>query len=270
MSMTKEAVQRLLAAAGYYKGGIDGDIGEKSLTAIDKVLRNSGPPEAIKWAQYRRVTAAAQLILNAAGYNAGDVDGYAGHNTIEALRAWEYEQVNKRREVVDRTPAPGYVPAKGAFPAQAQCATFYGTPGDAIKRQLVTIEMPIAFRIDYALHQKTKSFVFHKKCADSAKAVWEQVIRHYGETRLRALGLDRQAGTYNHRLMRGGTAWSMHAYGCAQDVYAAPNGLRVRCPKALFCGEDYKAFFDIWEAHGWTSLGRAIGRDWMHVQAARL
>ena len=62
----------------------------------------------------------------------------------------------------------------------------------------------------------------------------------------------------------------MHAYGCAIDHYAAPNGLTTRAPQALFSGKDYVEFFDIWESFGWVSLGRAIGRDWMHIQAARL
>ena len=46
--------------------------------------------------------------------------------------------------------------------------------------------------------------------------------------------------------------------------------MTTRCPQALFCGHEYRKFFDICEAHGWLSLGRAIGRDWMHVQAATL
>lgn len=110
----------------------------------------------------------------------------------------------------------------------------------------------------------------HEKCADSAERALREIAKNYTLPTLQRLGLDRFAGSYNHRKMRGGDSWSMHAYGCAIDFYAAPNGLRTPCPTALFCGEEYKTFFDIWEAEGWTSLGRAINRDWMHIQAARL
>jgi hypothetical protein len=97
-----------------------------------------------------------------------------------------------------------------------------------------------------------------------------KALQHYGYPKIQELGLNRFAGSYNHRKMRGGSSWSMHAYGCAIDFYAEPNGLRTRCPDALFCGQDYIAWFDIWESVGWTSLGRAIGRDWMHIQAASM
>jgi hypothetical protein len=269
--MDNKSIQRLLTAAGYYNRGIDGDIGAKSLEAIDKILKaraSECTSDPQKWSAQRRKIGAAQLVLKHAGFEPGSIDGYAGHNTEEALRAWDYFQANGKREVVDRTPV---VPAiKTKFPKQKDCPTFYGKPGPEIEKQLVSITLPFKMRIDWNLNQKTDSLRFHKKCADSALTAWRAIYAHYGEDRLRKLGLDRNAGTYMHRQMRGGTSWSMHAYGCAEDVYAGPNGLRVTCPQALFCGDEYKAYFDIWEANGWTSLGRAIGRDWMHVQAASL
>ena len=35
------------------------------------------------------MVAVAQIILTAAGYEPGVVDGYAGHNTKEAFNAWD-------------------------------------------------------------------------------------------------------------------------------------------------------------------------------------
>jgi hypothetical protein len=86
----------------------------------------------------------------------------------------------------------------------------------------------------------------------------------------RGTGIDRYAGAYTHRKMRGGSNWSMHAFGCAIDFYAEPNGLRTRCPQDLFCGSDYKDFLDIMEAHEWLPAIRLWGADAMHFQRARI
>jgi hypothetical protein len=272
--MNNEDIQRLLAAANYYNGGIDGDLGEKSLLAISTLLkRHAGMIEtnADRWSAKRRAIGAAQLILHFAGYEPGSIDGYAGVNTLEAFRAWNYYQVHRKHEEIDRTPKPNVPAVQSTFPSQAGCNAFYGVPGSStLISQLAMYDLPLPMRIDYNLSQKSTRVQLHKKCGDSAMSAMREIVKHYGEKEWRRLGLDRNAGTYNHRKMRGGSSWSMHAYGCAWDFYAGPNGLRVPAPKALFSGADYVAFFNIWEAHGWTSLGRAINRDWMHVQAASL
>jgi len=272
--VNNEAIQRLLAAAGYYGGGIDGDLGDKSKKAIATILdrhRKLATSNPDKWSAKRRAIGAGQLVLHFAGYEPGTIDGYAGVNTVEAMRAFDYEKLHGKREDIDRTPIPAQHPVKTKFPAQSGCNSFYGVPGSAaLTSQLAMFTLPLPMRIDWNLSQKVTRVQLHKKCGDSAMAAEAEVIKHYGEAAWRELGLDRNAGTYNHRKMRGGTSWSMHAYGCAWDRYAAPNGLRVTAPKALFSGAAYVAFFNIWEAHGWTSLGRAIGRDWMHLQAASL
>ena len=38
MKISNFDIQRMLAAAGYYKGDIDGDIGPKSMAGIEKIL----------------------------------------------------------------------------------------------------------------------------------------------------------------------------------------------------------------------------------------
>lgn len=262
-------VQILLTASGYYNGGIDGVIGDKTLVAVSKILtRNLVNAET--WSTKRRLIAAAQLVLNATGNEAGEVDGYAGHNTEEALAAWYFQNQHAKREAVKRTPLPTKSTPKGIFPHQNQCPTFYGTPGSDIASQLVAFRPAYDMRLDWKLGSKVRTIRLHKKCVSSADKAINRIKITYGQDRLRQLGLDRYAGAYNHRKMRGGTSWSMHAYACAIDFYARPNGLRMRCPQALFCKPEYSDFFDIWEEFGWTSLGRAIGRDWMHVQAADL
>ena len=159
---------------------------------------------------------------------------------------------------------------RAALPRQADCAKFYGEPGPAIEAQLIFSVLPFDLRLDWDLGKRVRRVKLHKKCAVAFSAAMTAVHDHYGPVRMRDLGIDRFAGGYAHRTMRGGTSWSRHAYGCAVDFYAGPNGLKVRCPDALFCKPDYKAFLDIMEAHGWLPAIRLWGADAMHFQMARL
>lgn len=264
--MNVSDVQRLLAAAGFYAGGIDGDEGPKTRAAIDQAL------DGLKrnWSRQRRRIAAAQVILTAAGFQPGVIDGYAGHNTREAFAAWSYKSIHGKREKIERVSQTGYAVEASSLPRQRNVGSFYGRPGAQIKARLVTVDLPYALRLDYNLRQSVSRVTLHQKCAPSFVAALVEVRDEYGAERMRSLGIDRYAGGYNHRQMRGGTKWSMHAYGCAVDFYAAPNGLRARCPQALFCGPDYKAFLDIMERHGWLPALRLWGADAMHFQQARL
>ncbi|QPC87153.1 M15 family peptidase [Mesorhizobium sp. NBSH29] len=271
--MKNTDIQRLLAAAGYYQGKVDGDLGTISKAAIEKVLSGHASEcvsSAGDWSPERRAVGAAQIVLKHAGFEVGRIDGYDGNLTTGALLEWGTLKTTGTALVLDRRQTGPLPRAADKFPTQAGCVEFYGNPGPDVASQLVMVEFPYEMRIDYDRSQKSTRAQLHMKCAGSAMAALVEIHRAYGIGELRRLGLDLNAGTYNHRRMRGGTAWSMHAYGCAWDFNAKPNGLTARCPDALFCGPEYKKFFDIWEAHGWVSLGRAIGRDWMHVQAARI
>ncbi|MEM1375861.1 MAG: peptidoglycan-binding protein [Pseudomonadota bacterium] len=267
-------VQRMLAHAGYYKGGLDGDIGPKTMKAVEVIERTQAsqyPRGYKRWSKTRRVFASGQAMLNAWGFEAGSIDGYVGHNTKEAHAGWAYKQARGRRESVKRTPVPT---SSGVgtrhIPRQKDCPAFYGRTRAEVERQLVTITLPFYFRIDWNTRQKTNKLRVHKKCAAAFLAAWTEVFQHYGIGRMRELGIDRNAGTFNWRRMRGGSRLSMHSYGCAQDVYAQPNGLRMRCPQALFCSPAYKPFLDIMQKHGLLPAIRLWGADAMHFQMARL
>lgn len=286
MSVDREGIQRLLTASGYYKGRIDGVWGTQTLSAAKTIVNRhrdkiADPKFGTQtWTSDRYIIAAAQLVLLYTGNQPGAIDGYWGHNTENAFENWDSVSKSGKPVVVDRDPAvppKGATPVKPGFPRQKDCPTFYGTPGlpgsaaeKAMYARLVSIQLPFDFRIDYNLDQTVKTMKLHHKCAESAEQAYWKVYRHYGQAKMIELGLDRFAGAYNPRYMRGGTSFSMHAYGCAIDTYAGPNGLHVHRPKALFSKPDYDAWFDIWAEHGWTSLGRAIDRDYMHVQAASL
>ena len=156
------------------------------------------------------------------------------------------------------------------LPRQSAVATYYGKPGPEIQSRLAMAVLPFDLRLDWDLAKTTRRVQLHQKCTAPFVAAMSEVFAHYGLPKMRALGIDRFAGGYVHRQMRGGTSWSMHAYGCAVDFYAGPNGLKVRCPNALFCGPDYKPFLDIMESHGWLPAIRLWGADAMHFQMARL
>ncbi|QIG76841.1 putative endolysin protein [Rhizobium phage RHph_Y1_11] len=272
--MDIKAIQLLISQAGSYNGPLDNKVSDDLLKGAKSILERhiaECVTDPRQWPSDRQLVGAAQLILQYAGYEPGKIDGYAGHNTNNAFAQYEAVKAGKNF-IVDRDPKPDYVaPEKKVFPLQSECRTFYGDPSaNTVAQYLVTIEVPYTLRIDYNLDQTTKKMTLHSKCADSAVTAMELILKEYGINRIHDLGLDRFAGSYNRRLMRGGTSWSMHAYGCAIDWFAGPNGLNTHAPEALFSKPDYKEFFDIWESVGWVSLGRAIDRDYMHVQAARL
>jgi len=267
--MLTSHAQMLLASAGYYRGAIDGDLGPKTRAAIQITESNDRNSDVRGWSWERRLVGAAQRILNAQGYQAGAVDGWDGHNTGEALIAWLSDRAGVVSDVA-RTPVVGR-PGGRNLPTQAECATFYGQPGSAeIEARMTYAVLPFDLRIDWNLDQRTRKLRVHEKCADSLVAALIAVRDFYGLDRMQALGIDRYAGGYNPRRMRGGSSWSMHAYGCAVDFYAAPNALRMRCPQALFCGPDYRDFLDIMESHNWLPAVRLWGADAMHFQQARL
>jgi peptidoglycan hydrolase-like protein with peptidoglycan-binding domain len=263
--------QTALSAAKFYAGKIDGLDGPMTQAAVIAALRSAIGTAGDGWPPERRLIGAVQAALNALEHEAGAVDGWAGHNTANALEAFLYQRsMGKPLRVARMSDAPAAKVLGRDLPRQAECDRFYGTPGDEVKSRLVTVDLPYDLRLDWALDQTVGRVTLHSLCAPSFVLAMEAVRAEYGADQQAALGLDRYAGGYMHRRMRGGSKWSMHAYGCAVDFYAAPNGLTTRCPRALFCGPDYRAFLDIMQDHGWLPALRLWGADAMHFQRARL
>jgi len=265
--MNTNDVQTLLAELRYYSGAIDGIDGPKTLAGVEITERNADASSS-GWSRRRRLVAAGQRVLNGMGFDAGAVDGWDGHNTAEALIAYLSHRAGTPSQV-DRAPMTEKVWPED-IPRQGDCAAYYGTPGADVQRQLTQIGLSFPLRIDWNLDQTVTRISVHQRAAPQLQAALEAVHEHYGLARMQALGIDRFAGCYNHRRMRGGSSWSMHAYGCAIDFYAGPNALRMRCPEALFCGPEYQDFLDIMEAHQWLNGGRLWGSDFMHFQRATL
>lgn len=185
-------------------------------------------------------------------------DGIVGPKTEAALR----EIVNSPRpEVIKETPP---IIGKILWPTQAQCASFYGPPGQV---KLASIQVPYPFYYDGKM---MKSISVHEKIAPTVKKILNKVKDHYGVEKINELKLSDYSGCYNPRRMRGGSAWSMHAYACALDFNAGDNQLKWNHTRARFAKPEYVRWWELWEEEGAVSLGRTADYDWMHVQFARI
>lgn len=139
--------------------------------------------------------------------------------------------------------------------------SIFGKAGD--ESQLVSIKPPYQLFYD---GQPLSTIRVHREIADSVVEALTQVLEHYGADRIRSLKLDQYDGCYNNRTVRGGTATSMHAWGIAIDWCAAKNGNNMGPDQALFAGDEYIEWFNIWESVGARSFGRRNKRDYMHVE----
>jgi hypothetical protein len=157
-----------------------------------------------------------------------------------------------------------------AWPRQSQreMEKFFGPVG----ANQATLDLPEGYsmRIAWEPSKKISRFSCHEKICASARRVLVRVLDHYGPARIGELGLDRFGGCLNVRRMRGGSAWSTHAWGAAFDFDPARNQLKWTRARAQFARPEYEKWWSLWEAEGFVSLGRARDFDWMHIQAARL
>lgn len=266
-------LQRLFTAAGYYNGGIDGDIGPKTLNAVDRLLANNDsklPVGMSKVTDARRMIMAAQIVLDAAGHEPGTIDGYAGHNTLEAFNSWAYEREHGRREIVaSRRLDDQFMQGRKdgtLWPMQYDVEQFYG----AVGTNQVRVEMPYTMVLAWDVKQTINSFLCHEIVADDVQKIFERTLDHYGEERLKKLNLHKFGGCLNVRKMRGGTKYSMHSWGIAIDLDPANNQLRWNSTRAKFAHKNYNPFWRIVEDTGAISLGRERDFDWMHFQFARV
>ena len=266
MISTKE-MQITFAAAGYSPGGIDGVWGPKTAFAITQIMLDADLSEK-PMSQKRSRIACVQYCLNEMGHEAGSIDGYVGKNTRDAVDSLLYLLVNGKKEVVERESRE--MVCLTSIPHQNDLFAAYGNPETEVPSRLVTKELPFKVRIDYNLRQTTDKITLHRDVIDQFIDSQIAVRNFYGDKDWRDLGLDRYAGGYNKRKMRGGDQWSTHAFGCAVDIYYEPNGLRTKCPQALFCGSIYSYFLEIMEEHEFLPAIKLWGADACHFQVARL
>jgi len=144
---------------------------------------------------------------------------------------------------------------------QASIVSKYGEIGD--KSQLTTLTFPYPMYYN-GIPQPTTTV--HKLVKDDLEAIFKEILSTFGLKRIKELKLDQFSGLYNIRVMRGGSAPSVHSWAIAIDLYAAGNDFKAKTGDAVFSKPEYKTFIDIWYRHNFKSFGRELGYDWMHFQ----
>lgn len=173
--------------------------------------------------------------------------------------AWEHETGDSRPGAVVADPT---LPAEGwPGPDQRSLEAFYGPPGSG--QTYVTLPYPM--RLAWDPDTRVTRARCHERVAASLAGILEAVRDEYGSlAALQEHGLDLFGGIYNLRKMRDRDLWSVHSWGAAIDLDPVHNGLRTSWPQDARMPE---RVFELFEAEGWTCLGRVIGRDAMHMQA---
>jgi hypothetical protein len=149
----------------------------------------------------------------------------------------------------------------------AQALAKYGTPNER-GTYLTTINLPYPMRIAWDINTKVTKMRCHKDVAQRFLSVFKELLAVYGYERIVELGIDLYGGCFNYRKMRGGSSWSKHAWGIAIDLDPVRNTLKETSKTACFARPEYKQMLDIFEKHGFLSLGRAKNYDWMHFEIA--
>lgn len=141
----------------------------------------------------------------------------------------------------------------------------YGQPGDPAN--LTILDLPYPMRIAWDTTKIVNRIQCHKLIKEPLKAVFNDLLAHYGLSELQRLGIDLFGGCVNIRLQRGSkTKWSRHAWGIAIDLDPARNTLKESSKTARFARPEYKAMIDIFYRYGFINLGVEKNYDWMHFE----
>lgn len=144
----------------------------------------------------------------------------------------------------------------------------YGQPNETGEGYLTTIVLPYPMRLAWDLETNVTRMRCHRLVADNFLNVFNDLLAHYGYTKIRELGIDLFGGCFNYRKMRGGSEWSTHSWGVAIDLDPARNKLKETKRTARFARPEYKPLMDIFYRHGFVNLGIEKDYDFMHFEIA--
>ena len=141
---------------------------------------------------------------------------------------------------------------------------FYGDPRESgFESNLVVVSPP--WQMTYE-GQPVKGVRIHQKCADSLRAVFDDIAVQVGNDWSQLPdGAVKFSGSYNFRPVRGSSRLSCHAFGAAIDMDAENNPMSTTGDLGTMSPIVVGAF----ERQGWVWGGRFHSRqDSMHFQAA--
>lgn len=137
----------------------------------------------------------------------------------------------------------------------ASLIKFYGEPGD--ESNLINLPAPVPMR--YGVRE-IKTIRCHRKVGDSlARALTEAY-------KSAPAFVENYDGCFNFRKMRGGTSYSLHAWGAAIDLSAETNGNHTHWPTAATMP---LSVMEAFAREGWLSAGAFWSRDSMHFQSTQ-
>lgn len=250
----------------------DGRPGKRTMKFIETLL---GSQLNSNWSDARKLLAAEQFIYKHRGYYEGDIDGLVGEMTRYARSVYEARQKGDTtaetwRDEKPKTPTETTAPApvKTVWPRQnaAEMDRFFGPKGE----NQVELTLPFPMRIAWEPDRQIYKFSCNKRVHDPMKRIWTRVLAEYGYDKVKELRLDMYGGCLNVRKMRGGSAWSIHSWGCAYDCDPDRNQLKFKRNSATLDEPVYKPYWKFIYDEGAIGLGPERDYDWMHFQFARL
>lgn len=276
-AITDADLQNALTAMGHYRGDIDGMFGPKSVAALEVALAQSTPIISGNWQAWplpRRKIALGQLICQSMEIDVGRVDGLFGPQTSHAFEVFNRKKIGVTdgswRDEIEAGPVLVESPVE-RWPREGDVLSTFGTLGNKCALvPLKRLSLPYPMKLAWDLGTEITGFRIHERVYDSAARVLDQVHAYYREDGVEELGINLFGGCHSCRKKRGGSSWSMHSWAIAIDFDPGRNQLSWNHTRARLAKPDASKFWELWEAEGWVSLGRAKDFDWMHVQAARL
>ncbi len=189
------------------------------------------------------------------------VDGDAGPNTRR-----DFDSLTRTMSTAGAMVATAGAVTRWPAPDGRSLNAYYGEPGSV---DLAVIDLPYPMVLAWDHGTEVRRTRCHPKVAESMvrclRSILDDVYRGDLDA-LRAARMNLFGGVYNHRRQRGGSAWSLHAYGAAIDLDPKRNGFRTPWPSVATMPA---AVIDVFEGEGWKSGARAWGRDAMHFQATQ-
>jgi putative chitinase len=279
--MDLREVQRRLSVepTDFYDGKVDGDYGPETATAIKALFDFQGVTDFEGWSDLRMIIGAGQVLCRMDGLAPGVIDGLMGPQTRDAFEAYAMRKLNNgnpapvlenwRDEAVAAdvaSNAPATPATAPRWPREGDVRSFFGAPGS----NQTTLILPFKMRLAWDLSKSVTKTSCNVNVHDHLKRIWQRTLDKYGFEEIQRLRLDLFGGCLNVRKKRGGSGWSMHAYGIAWDVDPERNALKMTRDDATLDSPEYDAFWGFVYDEGAISLGKEKNFDWMHFQFARL